>query len=137
MRIALVITPFDDHNLQLARQIGVIDIVVRYPGPHRADLEPLVERVDRQQMRVSVVEGYLPLDQVQSGSSGRAHQIDRISRLIESMAALGVGTLCYNWMGAHRCDAHIGCYAGARRRAVHASSIWLRPRGSLRWILRS
>ena len=99
MRIALVITPFDDHNLQLARQIGVTDIVVRYPGPHRADLEPLVERVDRQQMRVSVVEGYLPLDRVQSGSSGRAQQIDQISSLIESMAALGVGTLCYNWMG--------------------------------------
>ena len=32
MRIALVATPFTDHNLQLASQIGVTDIVIRYPG---------------------------------------------------------------------------------------------------------
>ena len=42
MRIALVATPFTDHNLQLASQIGVTDIVIRYPGcrprRHRAAL---------------------------------------------------------------------------------------------------
>ena len=99
MRIALVITPFDDHNLQLARQIGVTDIVVRYPGPHPADLEPLVARVVRRQMRLSVIEGYLPMDRIQAGSRGREQQIDQMSALIESMGALGVRTLCYHWMG--------------------------------------
>ena len=33
MRLASVLTPLSDENLQLAAQCGVTDIVQRYPGP--------------------------------------------------------------------------------------------------------
>jgi mannonate dehydratase len=99
MRIAMVVTPLNARNLQLARQIGVTDIVVRYPGPGLADLERLAHSVAEWQMQLAVVEGYLPLDEVQAGSAGRDQQIDLIASLVESMGQLGVGKLCYNWMG--------------------------------------
>ena len=59
MRIALVATPFTDHNLQLASQIGITDIVIRYPGCRIEDIEPLCQQVIRHGMKISVVEGYL------------------------------------------------------------------------------
>ena len=99
MRIGVVATPFTAANLQLARQIGVTDLVVRYPGPRQQDLEPIIDQVQRRQMQVTVVEGDLEMDQVQAGGSGRERQLDELAGLIESMGALGVGTLCYHWMG--------------------------------------
>lgn len=99
MRIAMVVTPFGDHNLQLARQIGVTDIVVRYPGPQVEDLEPLCRQVEGHGMTVAVVEGGLPIDQVVLGLDGRQAQIDELKQLIRSMGDCGIGVLCYNWMG--------------------------------------
>ena len=99
MRIAMVVTPFNDHNLQLARQIGVTDIVVRYPGPAVEDLSPLCRRVEEHGMRLSVVEGYLPIDKVVLGQEGREEQLEELGRLVRSMGACGVDVLCYNWMG--------------------------------------
>jgi mannonate dehydratase len=99
MRIAMVVTPFDDHNLQLARQIGVTDIVIRYAGPEVGDTQPLCEQVQAHGMDVTVVEGYLPIDRVVLGLAGWQAQIDELSRLIVSMGACGIGVLCYNWMG--------------------------------------
>ncbi len=99
MRIAMVVTPFNDHNLQLARQIGVTDIVVRYPGPEAEDLQPLCQQVEAHGMSIAVVEGYLPIDRIVLGSDGWETQIDEMGRLVRSMGACGVGALCYNWMG--------------------------------------
>jgi mannonate dehydratase len=99
MRIAMVATPFNDHNLKLARQIGVTDIVVRYPGPEIEDLAPLCLQVKNHGMQVSVVEGYLPIDKVVLGQQGREAQLDELIRLVRSMGACHVGVLCYNWMG--------------------------------------
>jgi len=99
MRIALVATPFTDHNLQLASQIGVTDIVVRYPGSRPEDLAPLCEQVQRHGMAVSVVEGYLPIEKVVLGQDGYRAQLEELGQLVRSMGALNVGVLCYNWMG--------------------------------------
>ena len=55
MRIALVATPFTDHNLQLASQIGVTDIVIRYPGCRIEDIEPLCQQVIRHGMKLSLI----------------------------------------------------------------------------------
>ncbi len=99
MRIALVATPFTDHNLQLASQIGVTDIVVRYPGSRPEDLAPLCEQVQRHGMTVSVVEGYLPIEKVVLGQDGYRAQLEELGQLVRSMGALNVGVLCYNWMG--------------------------------------
>ena len=99
MRIALVATPFTDHNLQLASQIGVTDIVIRYPGCRIEDIEPLCQQVIRHGMKISVVEGYLPIEKVVLGQDGYRAQLDELTQLVRSMGALGVGVLCYNWMG--------------------------------------
>ena len=73
MRIALVATPFTDHNLQLASQIGVTDIVIRYPGCRIEDIAALPTGHDG--MKISVVEGYLPIEKVVLGQDGyRAQQ---------------------------------------------------------------
>ena len=40
MRLASVITPFNDKNLALAAQTGVTDITIRYQGPEVADWLP-------------------------------------------------------------------------------------------------
>jgi mannonate dehydratase len=99
MRIAMVVTPFNAHNLQLTRQIGVTDIVLRYPGPEVADLQPLCREVESHGMSVAVIEGHLPIDKVVLGTDGRDAQIEELSRLLQSMGACGVQVLCYNWMG--------------------------------------
>ncbi len=98
MRIAMVLTPFNAHNLQLARQIGVTDIVVRYPGCRREDLEKLLEEAARSALKISVVEGYLPIERIQLAQQGREAQLDELVQLVRAMAACGVGVLCYNWM---------------------------------------
>jgi len=98
MRIAMVLTPFNAHNLQLAKQIGVTDVVVRYPGSRVEDLEKLVAEAGQSDMKVSVVEGYLPTDRIQLAQDGREEQLEELVRLVRSMAACGVGVLCYNWM---------------------------------------
>lgn len=95
----MVATPFTDHNLQLACQIGVTDIVVRCPGPKVKDLLPLCRQVENHGMSVAVVEGYLPIDQVVLGLEGRQEQLDKLSQIVRSMGECGIGTLCYDWMG--------------------------------------
>lgn len=99
MRIAMVVTPFNDHNLQLARQIGVTNIVLRYPGCQVQDLQPLCQQVEAHGMSVAVVEGNLPIEHVVLGTEQRDAQIDELGQLLQSMGSCGVGTLCYNWMG--------------------------------------
>jgi mannonate dehydratase len=98
MHIAMVLTPFNAHNLQLAKQIGVSEVVVRYPGNRVEDLEKLVEEAAQSEVKVSVVEGYLPIERIQLAQDGREEQLDELVQLVRAMAACGVGVLCYNWM---------------------------------------
>ena len=50
-------------------------------------------------MKISVVEGYLPMDHVVLGGDNRRDQLETLKELIRSMEALNIGVLCYNWMG--------------------------------------
>ena len=50
-------------------------------------------------MKISVVEGYLPIEKVVLGRDGYRAQLEELAQLVRSMGALGVGVLCYNWMG--------------------------------------
>lgn len=99
MRIGMVVTPFNTENIQLASQIGVTDLVVRYPGSRVEDIEPLCVQVESQGLKVSVVEGYLPMDHVVLGGDNRTVQLENLKELVRSMGALNIGVLCYNWMG--------------------------------------
>lgn len=97
-RIALVATPPSDANLRLAKQMGATDIVGRYPAEDPASLDTLHARVSEAGLRVSVVEGYLPMPRIVAGAPGRDQDIDEIARLIERMDRLGIPVLCYNFM---------------------------------------
>ena len=98
MTIGMVLTPLDRYHMRLARQIGVDDLVIRYPGPRAEDLDRVVEVAASEGMRVGVVEGFLPIADVQLGTAGRDQQLDELTLLIENMGRSQISTLCYNWM---------------------------------------
>jgi mannonate dehydratase len=103
MQIGMVLTPLDESNMRLARQIGVTDVVIRFPGENPREMQPVVDRVAASGLKVSVVEGYLPLFKTVLGQPGRDEEIERIKTLMRTMAAADVRTLCYNVMS--RLDA--------------------------------
>jgi mannonate dehydratase len=98
MRLASVLTPLSDYNLQLAAQVGVTDLTVRYPGPDPAELAATCERVARFGLRVSVVEGYLPIENLILGNDHREAEVEAMKALLRSMAACDVRLCCYNFM---------------------------------------
>jgi mannonate dehydratase len=98
MRLASVLTPLSDLHLQLAAQVGVTDVVVRYPGPDPAALAALCERVCRFGLRVSVVEGYLPMENVILGNDRRDTETEAMKALFRSMGACGVSLCSYHFM---------------------------------------
>jgi hypothetical protein len=87
MRITLVVTRMTDENLRLAAQIGVTDIVDRYPGPTQEALTGLCERVNEHGMRMSALEGVIPHGDVVRGGPKRNWQIENYQQLFENMAA--------------------------------------------------
>jgi mannonate dehydratase len=86
-----------DENLALAAQCGVTDIVTRYTGPVIDDLLEVKRRVERFGLRMSVVEGYLPIENVKIGRDDGS-ELARMQALVRHMGQLGVGILCYNFM---------------------------------------
>ena len=93
MRLASVLTPLSDENLQLAAQCGVTDIVQRYPGPDPQVLQQGCRRIQSFGMKCSVVEGYLPIENIKlcrdDGTEVRALQ-----ELIRQMADQDIRLLC-------------------------------------------
>ena len=98
MRIALNLTPPSDENLRLAAQIGVTDIVARYPGLKLDDLLALRDRIEDFGMKLSIIEGYIPHDRIVHGKSGWDEQILDFVTLIRNMGKAGVAVCCYNFM---------------------------------------
>jgi len=98
MRIALVLTPFSDENLRLAAQIGVDDVVTRYPGLDYGELAALRDRVEGFGLRLSVVEGYVPMGRIKLGRPDRDEEIEDVKTLIRNMGRAGLTVLCYNFM---------------------------------------
>ena len=97
MRLATVLTPLSDENLQLAAQCGVTDMVHRYPGEDIAVLRAAKRRIASFGMNLSVVEGYLPIENIKLGrDDGR--ELDLLKMLIRQMAELDIRLLCYNFM---------------------------------------
>ena len=97
MQLATVLTPMSDENLQLAAQCGVTDVVHRYPGKDARVLRQAQERIASFGMRLSVVEGYLPIENIKLGCDDGS-EIEAIKLLIQQMADLDIGLLCYNFM---------------------------------------
>lgn len=97
MRLATVLTPMSDENLALAAQCGVTDIVGRYTGAPLDDLLEVKTQVERFGLRLSVIEGYLPIENIKIGRDNGT-EIKQLKALVRNMGQLGVEILCYNFM---------------------------------------
>lgn len=97
MKLATVLTPPSDENLQLAAQCGVTDIVHRYPGKDAHVLKQAKDRFADFGLQLSVVEGYLPIENIKLGTDDGT-EISAMKLLIRQMAELDIRLLCYNFM---------------------------------------
>ncbi len=98
MRLALVCTPHTDANLRLAVQVGVTDVVARYPPHLGRTLTEMVAQARGHGLALSIVEGYIPHDAITHGRLDRERQLAGFVDLVREMARLGVGILCWNFM---------------------------------------
>ena len=88
MRIGIVLTPISDHHLRLASQVGVSDVVIRFPGLDYSDLayQKARNRVLRfAGLRLS--RAICPLRTSRSGGPQRDAEIEQMKTLIGNMGA--------------------------------------------------
>jgi mannonate dehydratase len=97
MRLATVVTPMSDENLALAAQCGVTDVVTRYQGPALDDLFEVKRRIERFDLRLSVIEGYLPIEKIKLGRDDGS-ELEELKALVRNMGQAGIGIVCYNFM---------------------------------------
>src|ERR1700685_688145 len=101
MRIAMTVVPYMEQNLRAAKQLGVDDIVYNGPPGTARDYPMLrreVERLRRMGLKMTILEGAVPIDRIVLGKAGRDAQIDEVRRTMGSMGRLGIEVLCYNFM---------------------------------------
>lgn len=97
MQLATVLTPPSDEHLRLASQCGVTEIVTRYPGPEQDRLAEEQRRFQDFGLRLSVVEGYLPIERIKMGTDD-GRELEALKTLIRQMGELDIPILCYNFM---------------------------------------
>ena len=98
MKLATVLTPFNVTNMRLAAQCGVEGVVSRYPGPELRDLQDLKRRVNEQGLKLFSIEGYLPIENIKTGTDHDGSELAAMKSLIRNMGHVGVPILCYNFM---------------------------------------
>lgn len=98
MRLASVLTPLNDYHLTLAAQCGVEDITVRYPGGDLEELQRLQRQIEAHGLKLAIVEGYLPIEQLKLGRDHDGRELAAMKTLIRQMGKLGIRLLCYNFM---------------------------------------
>ena len=95
----MVVTPFSNVNLRLTAQAGVDGVVMRYPAiANASQLDEHCARLAELGLKLSVVEGYLPMRAIIRGAEGRDHEIDQIKSLLREMGRHSIPLLCYNFM---------------------------------------
>jgi len=104
MRFAIALKPDIDEMWHHSKQMGLEDAVA-ISGP-RADL-PLWDfrtaalvkkRYEDFGLNVSVVEGWLPMDNIKKGTPGREAEMELVLQAIRNLGALDIRVVCYNWM---------------------------------------
>lgn len=98
MRIGLVLQPFTEQTLALAAQIGATDIVAGMPEGDFDALVRMKSRIEDAGLRLSVIEGLVPIDEVVLGSDGRDERIRAFQEGLRKMGAAGIPVVCYNFM---------------------------------------
>ncbi len=125
MKLGTVLTPINDVNLQLAAQCGVTDVVHRYPGSDPAILKAAQKRIESWGMQLSVVEGYLPIENIKLGCDDGT-EIRLLKDLIRQMSDLGIRLLCYNFMaGTDWCRTRLDApeRGGAKVTSFHLKDV--------------
>jgi mannonate dehydratase len=97
MRLGTVLTPINEANLQLAAQCGVTDLTARYYGPDVSALVKTQRLAESFGLKVTVVEGYLPIENLKLGTDDGT-ELRAMKTLLAQMADCGVNLLCYNFM---------------------------------------
>jgi mannonate dehydratase len=110
MKIAGVAKEFSETNLRLLKQIGVDDFVyynMQWMPTDYDELQAIRKQVEDYGLRLSVIEGGPPIDQIVLGKEGRDQQIATYQAAIVHMGQLGVKVLCYNFMPQVARDAMV------------------------------
>jgi mannonate dehydratase len=97
VKLASVLTPLSHENLTLAAQTGVDEIVARYPGPDLSVLDEVKARIESYGMRLGVVEGYLPIENIKLGRDDGT-EMAQMKTLVRHLGEIGVPLICYNFM---------------------------------------
>lgn len=97
MKLATVLNPLSDHNLTLAAQTGVDEIVIRGPKPGLPSIAEMQTQVESFGLKVGVVEGGLPIDRIKLGQDDGS-QLAEMKELIRTLGDLGIPIVCYNFM---------------------------------------
>lgn len=98
MKLASVLTPLNVTNMRLAAQCGVEGVVSRYPGPDLQDLLKVKRFVNEQSLELFSIEGYLPIENIKTGTDHDGRELAAMKSLVRNMGAAGVPLLCYNFM---------------------------------------
>lgn len=110
MKLSAVVNPPSEANLRLLAQLGVPDLVYYNMHGMPTEIGALREekkRVEREGLRIAVVEGGPPIDLIVLGKSGRDAQIETYKRALAAMGKLGIRVLCYNFMPQVTADAMV------------------------------
>lgn len=98
MQLATVLTPESDDNLRIAQQCGVTDIVTRFRGASVEQLSADQRRFAEFGLRLSVIEGYLPIERIKLGQDPGGEDLETMKALVRSMGELDIPIVCYNFM---------------------------------------
>ena len=121
---ALILPPKPDDRWKLAKQMGVEKAVV-HPleiGDDRRfwefeELRGMVNWFEGAGLDVAVIEGSVPItDRTRLGLDGRDEEIEVFKQFLRDCGALGIPTVCYDWMASvrwARTDVHIESRGGS------------------------
>jgi D-mannonate dehydratase len=92
MRMGVLLVPdmCTDENLRLVRQCGATDIVLTCPGFGLEELQAAVKRIRSFELRVDVIERFVPHDKIVHYLEGRDEQVANIKQLIRNMGECGI-----------------------------------------------
>ena len=102
LRVSVLLMPefHTDYYMTLFKQCGVTDIVSPVPSDPTdlAALTALRDSIERNGLRLGVLERYWKHDAIVQNLPNKRQQIEDTVALIRNMGKLGIPVLCYNWM---------------------------------------
>ena len=101
MKLAGIAKGHAEDHLRALKQIG-IDHLVYYDMQGMPlsfdELDAVRKSIERCGLRIAVVEGGPPMDEIVAGGPDRDAQIEQYKVAIGNMGKLGIGVLCYDFM---------------------------------------